>query len=50
MQRDTLDIRDSVLNRVVSYLDARRMDTLWIDTACIDLALIKPMQTKKLKR
>jgi hypothetical protein len=38
MQRDTLDIRDSVLDRVVSYLEARRIDILWIDVACIDQA------------
>jgi hypothetical protein len=38
MQRDTLDIRDSVLDRVVSYLEARRINILWIDIACIDQA------------
>jgi hypothetical protein len=38
IQRDTLDIRDSVLEIVVSYLEARRMDTLWTDIACIDQA------------
>ena len=27
-----------MLNRVVSYLEARRMDTVWIDIACIDQA------------
>jgi hypothetical protein len=38
MQRDTLDIRDSVLDRVVSYLEVHRIDTLWIDIVCIDQA------------
>jgi hypothetical protein len=33
-----LDVRDSVLDEVVSYLEACRIDTLWIDIACIDQA------------
>jgi len=36
MQRNLLDIRNSVLDRVVSYLEARNMDTFWIDKACIN--------------
>jgi hypothetical protein len=36
MHRNSLDIRNSVLDRVVKYLEARGMDTLWIDIACID--------------
>jgi hypothetical protein len=36
MQRKLLDIRNSVLDRVVSYLEARNMDTFWIDKACIN--------------
>jgi hypothetical protein len=36
VQRNLLDIRNSVLDRVVSYLEARNMEIFWIDKACID--------------
>ena len=34
-KRVTLDIRDSVLDRVVKYLKKRKIDIFWIDEACI---------------
>jgi hypothetical protein len=37
-QRDTLHIRNSVLDRTVKYLKAHDIDTFWIDKACIDQA------------
>jgi hypothetical protein len=37
-QRDTLHIRNSVLDRTVKYLKARGTDIFWIDKACIDQA------------
>jgi hypothetical protein len=36
IQPQTLHVRDVVLDRVVSYLEAYKLDTFWIDKACID--------------
>jgi hypothetical protein len=37
-QRDMLDIRNSVLDRIVKYLKAHDIEIFWIDKACIDQA------------